>query len=203
MLPKRFKSGLTKCLTTYHGANLYRIIASRFNTDLQSTFSWMDCSEMSTTIFCKVHDAFLTMTCVRKCWGALRAPLESLTRLQMDASFNSAGQEQIWQLVKRQALCLELMLENANLQLRQDQDYVQLDLCNISAAACRKNCLQKNQAIIQGLDTTPLEIESTELLFLSEEYRALLYNCYIVLQHEKEKVFQKLLIRSRNPTFNK
>ncbi len=49
----------------------------------------------------------------------------------MDASFNSAGQEQIWQLVKRQALCLELMLENANLQLRQDQDYVQLDLCNI------------------------------------------------------------------------
>lgn len=82
-------------------------------------------------LFAKVHDAFLTMTCVRKCWGALRAPLESLTRLQMDASFNSAGQEQIWQLVKRQALCLELMLENANLQLRQDQDYVQLDLCNI------------------------------------------------------------------------
>lgn len=82
-------------------------------------------------LFAKVHDAFLTMTCVRKCWGALRASLESLTRLQMDASFNSAGQEQIWQLVKRQALCLELMLENANLQLRQDQDYVQLDLCNI------------------------------------------------------------------------
>lgn len=154
-------------------------------------------------LFAKVHDAFLTMTCVRKCWGALRAPLESLTRLQMDASFNSAGQEQIWQLVKRQALCLELMLENANLQLRQDQDYMQLDLCNISAAACRKNCLQKNQAIIQRLDIRPLKIESTELLFLSEEYRALLYNCYIVLQHEKEKAFQKLLIRSRNPTFNK
>lgn len=144
-------------------------------------------------LFAKVHDAFLTMTCVRKCWGALRAPLESLTRLQMDASFNSAGQEQIWQLVKRQALCLELMLENANLQLRQDQDYVQLDLCNISAAACRKNCLQKNQAIIQGLDTTPLEIESTELLFLSEEYRALLYNCYIVLQHEKEKSISEIV----------
>lgn len=144
-------------------------------------------------LFAKVHDAFLTMTCVRKCWGALRAPLESLTRLQMDASFNSAGQEQIWQLVKRQALCLELMLENANLQLRQDQDYMQLDLCNISAAACRKNCLQKNQAIIQRLDIRPLKIESTELLFLSEEYRALLYNCYIVLQHEKEKSISEIV----------
>ena len=144
-------------------------------------------------LFAKVHDAFLTMTCVRKCWGALRAPLESLTRLQMDASFNSAGQEQIWQLVKRQALCLELMLENANLQLRQDQDYVQLDLCNISAADCRKICLQEKQAIIQRLDIRPLKIESTELLFLSEEYRALLYNCYIVLQHEKEKSISEIV----------
>ena len=144
-------------------------------------------------LFVKVHDAFLVMTCVRVCWGALRGPLASLHELQTDASFNPAGQEQIRQLVKRQARWLEIKLENADSQPRQDQDYVQLDLCNISAADCRKICLQEKQAIIQRLDIRPLKIESTELLFLSEEYRALLYNCYIVLQHEKEKSISEIV----------
>lgn len=144
-------------------------------------------------LFVKVHDAFLVMTCVRVCRGALRGPLASLHELQTDASFNPAGQEQIRQLVKRQARWLEIKLENADSQLRQDQDYVQLDLCNISAADCRKICLQEKQAIIQRLDIRPLKIESTELLFLSEEYRALLYNCYIVLQHEKEKSISEIV----------
>lgn len=45
----------------------------------------------------------------------------------------------------------------------------------------------------QRLDIRPLKIESTELLFLSEEYRALLYNCYIVLQHEKEKSISEIV----------
>ena len=118
------------------------------------------------------------MTCVRGCWGALQAPLASLHRLQTDASFDAAVQEKIWRLVKNPVYALSTMLERADFQLRQDQDYVQLDFCNISAAACRKICLQEKQAIIQRLDTRPLEIEPTELLFLSEEYRALLYNCY-------------------------
>ena len=138
-------------------------------------------------LFAKVHDAFLTMTCVRGCWSALQAPLASLHRLQTDASFDAAVQEKIWRLVKNPVYALSTMLERADFRLRQDQDYVQLDLCNISAVACRKICLQEKQAIIQRLDTRPLEIEPTELLFLSEEYRALLYNCYIVLQYEKEK----------------
>lgn len=144
-------------------------------------------------LFAKVHDAFLTMTCVRGCWGALQAPLASLHRLQTDASFDAAVQEKIWRLVKNPVYALSTMLERADFQLRQDQDYVQLDFCNISAAACRKICLQEKQAIIQRLDTRPLEIEPTELLFLSEEYRALLYNCYIVLQHEKEKSISEIV----------
>ena len=144
-------------------------------------------------LFAKVHDAFLTMTCVRGCWGALQAPLASLHRLQTDASFDAAVQEKIWRLVKTPVYALSTMLERADFQLRQDQDYVQLDFCNISAAACRKICLQEKQAIIQRLDTRPLEIEPTELLFLSEEYRALLYNCYIVLQHEKEKSISEIV----------
>ena len=144
-------------------------------------------------LFAKVHDAFLTMTCVRGCWSALQAPLASLHRLQTDASFDAAVQEKIWRLVKNPVYALSTMLERADFRLRQDQDYVQLDLCNISAVACRKICLQEKQAIIQRLDTRPLEIEPTELLFLSEEYRALLYNCYIVLQHEKEKSISEIV----------
>mgnify|MGYP004668230135 FL=1 len=144
-------------------------------------------------LFAKVHDAFLTMTCVRGCWSALQAPLASLHRLQTDASFDAAVQEKIWRLVKNPVYALSTMLERADFRLRQDQDYVQLDLCNISAVACRKICLQEKQAIIQRLDTRPLEIEPTELLFLSEEYRALLYNCYIVLQYEKEKSISEIV----------
>ena len=144
-------------------------------------------------LFAKVHDAFLTMTCVRGCWSALQAPLASLHRLQTDASFDAAVQEKIWRLVKNPVYALSTMLECADFRLRQDQDYVQLDLCNISAVACRKICLQEKQAIIQRLDTRPLEIEPTELLFLSEEYRALLYNCYIVLQYEKEKSISEIV----------
>lgn len=144
-------------------------------------------------LFAKVHDAFLTMTCVRGCWSALQAPLASLHRLQTDASFDATVQEKIWRLVKNPVYALSTMLERADFRLRQDQDYVQLDLCNISAVACRKICLQEKQAIIQRLDTRPLEIEPTELLFLSEEYRALLYNCYIVLQYEKEKSISEIV----------
>ena len=144
-------------------------------------------------LFAKVHDAFLTMTCVRGCWSALQAPLASLHRLQTDASFDATVQEKIWRLVKNPVYALSTMLERADFRLRQDQDYVQLDLCNISAVACRKICLQEKQAIIQRLDTRPLEIEPTELLFLSEEYCALLYNCYIVLQYEKEKSISEIV----------
>lgn len=141
----------------------------------------------------KVHEAFMIMIYFRRIWGIFGVPLEWLHRLQTGASFDTVDQEQIQQLVKKPVWTLRTMLEHADSELRQDQDYMQLDLCNISAAACRKNCLQKNQAIIQRLDTTPLEIESTELLFLSEEYRALLYNCYIVLQHEKEKSISEIV----------
>lgn len=138
------------------------------------------------------------MTCVRVCWGALRGPLASLHELQTDASFNPAGQEQIRQLVKRQARWLEIKLENADSQLRQDQDYVQLDLCNISAADCRKSVFRK-AGDYSKIRYSSVENRVNRTALLSEEYRALLYNCYIVLQHEKEKAFQKLLIRSRNP----
>ena len=141
----------------------------------------------------KVHEAFMIMIYFRRIWGIFGVPLEWLHRLQTGASFNTADQEQIQQLVKKPVWTLRTMLEHADSELRQDQDYVQLDLCNISAADCRKICLQENQAIIQRLDTEPLKIESIELLSLSEEYRALLYNCHIVLQYEKEKSISEIV----------
>lgn len=170
----------------------------------------------------KVHDAFLTMTCVRKCWGALRAPLESLTRLQMDASFNSAGQEQIWQLVKRQALCLELMLENANLQLRQDQDYVQLDLCNIpkieenpdakwlifcenkQKGMLLKNCLCETYKICAAyLDADSKESEEWERLCREERFDEQVMLCTTVLDcgvNIHDKKLRHIVLAADNQT---
>ena len=173
-------------------------------------------------LFAKVHDAFLTMTCVRKCWGALRAPLESLTRLQMDASFNSAGQEQIWQLVKRQALCLELMLENANLQLRQDQDYVQLDLCNIpkieenpdakwlifcenkQKGMLLKNCLCEAHKICAAyLDADSKESEEWEKLCREERFDEQVMLCTTVLDcgvNIHDKKLRHIVLAADNQT---
>ena len=77
------------------------------------------------------------------------------------------------------------MLEVANQQLR--DNYSQLELCDILDADCRNVYLQKNREVIQQLDESSLEVKPKELTFLSEEYDALLYNCHVVLQYEKEK----------------
>lgn len=79
----------------------------------------------------KVHEAFMIMIYFRRIWGIFGVPLEWLHRLQTGASFDTADQEQIQQLVKKPVWTLRTMLEHADSELRQDQDYMQLDLCNI------------------------------------------------------------------------
>ena len=77
------------------------------------------------------------------------------------------------------------MLEIANSHLM--DAYLPLKLCDIRNAADRSVYLQEHREVIQQLDKKALENKPKELNFLSEEYDALLYNCHVVLQDEKEK----------------
>lgn len=136
-------------------------------------------------LFAAVHKAFSTMMCVRRSWSAFHTSLEQMHILQTDTAIDTDIQEKIQLLTKSPAFALSNMLEAANWQLR--KDYSQLELCDILDADCRNVYLQKNWEVIQRLDKTPLEVKPKELTFLSEEYDALLCNCHVVLQYEKEK----------------
>ena len=136
-------------------------------------------------LFAAVHKAFSTMMCVRRSWSAFHTSLEQMHILQTDTTIDTDIREKIQLLTKSPAFALSNMLETANWQLR--KDYSQLELCDILDTDCRNVYLQKNQEIIQWLDKTPLEVKPKELTFLSEEYDALLYNCHVILQYEKEK----------------
>lgn len=136
-------------------------------------------------LFAAVHKAFSAMLCVRRCWSAFRTSLEQMHILQTDTAIDTDIREKIQLLTKSPAFALSNMLEAANWQLR--KNYSQLELCDILDADCRNVYIQKNREVIQQLDEPPLEVKPKELTFLSEEYDALLYNCHVVLQYEKEK----------------
>ena len=142
-------------------------------------------------LFAAVHKAFSTMMCVRRSWSAFHISLEQMHILQTDTTIDTDIREKIQLLTKSPAFALSNMLETANWQLR--KDYSQLELCDILDTDCRNVYLQKNQEIIQWLDKTPLEVKPKELTFLSEEYDALLYNCHVVLQYEKEKSISDII----------
>ena len=136
-------------------------------------------------LFAAVHEAFSTMMCVRNIWDAFCASLERMHILQTDTAIDTDIREKIQLLTKSPAFALSNMLEAANQQLR--KAYSQLELCDILDADRRNVYLQENREVIQQLDKGALENKPKELTFLSEEYDALLYNCHVVLQDEKEK----------------
>lgn len=136
-------------------------------------------------LFAAVHEAFSTMMCVRKILGAFRASMKQMHILQTDTAIDTDIQEKIQLLTKCPSFALSHMLEIANSHLM--DAYLPLKLCDIRNAADRSVYLQEHREVIQQLDKKALENKPKELNFLSEEYDALLYNCHVVLQDEKEK----------------
>ena len=170
----------------------------------------------------KVHEAFMIMIYFRRIWGIFGVPLEWLHRLQTGASFDTADQEQIQQLVKKPVWTLRTMLEHADSELRQDQDYMQLDLCNIpkieenpdakwlifcenkQKGMLLKNCLCEAHKICAAyLDADSKESEEWEKLCREERFDEQVMLCTTVLDcgvNIHDKKLRHIVLAADNQT---
>ena len=164
----------------------------------------------------------MIMIYFRRIWGIFGVPLEWLHRLQTGASFDTADQEQIQQLVKKPVWTLRTMLEHADSELRQDQDYVQLDLCNIpkieenpdakwlifcenkQKGMLLKNCLCEAHKICAAyLDADSKESEEWEKLCRKERFDEQVMLCTTVLDcgvNIHDKKLRHIVLAADNQT---